>query len=154
MNNARQIMCEFLVTTDPNSTLLEAYRLMTTQQIRHLPVLDPEGKLVGILSERDLERAKKAEGHCPLDRTYSFKTTEKVKDYMSWPVKTVSETASIRFVVNEILKNRISSFVVKDSLGKIKGIVTTDDLLKYLLMIIDLEQIQYEKPVLSVLSAG
>ena len=48
-----QIMTKDLVTVGPGTSLREAAKLMAERWIRHLPVLD-EGKLVGILSQRDL----------------------------------------------------------------------------------------------------
>ena len=46
-------MVRDLITIGPGASLREAARVMTDKWIRHLPVLD-RGKLVGILSQRDL----------------------------------------------------------------------------------------------------
>ena len=48
-----QVMTKDLVTVGPGTSLRDAAKLMAERWIRHLPVLD-EGKLVGILSQRDL----------------------------------------------------------------------------------------------------
>src|SRR5438309_2515853 len=48
-----EVMARDLVTIDPGASLREAARVMTDKWIRHLPVLD-RGKLVGVLSQRDL----------------------------------------------------------------------------------------------------
>ena len=47
------VMIRDLVTIHPGASLREAARIMTDKWIRHLPVID-QGKLVGILSQRDL----------------------------------------------------------------------------------------------------
>jgi CBS domain-containing protein len=47
------VMVRDLVTIHPGASLREAARVMTDKWIRHLPVID-QGKLVGILSQRDL----------------------------------------------------------------------------------------------------
>jgi len=47
------VMVRDLVTIHPSASLREAARVMTDRWIRHLPVID-QGKLVGILSQRDL----------------------------------------------------------------------------------------------------
>ena len=48
-----EVMSKDLLTTDPGMSLREAASIMTEKWIRHLPVLDG-GKLVGIVSQRDL----------------------------------------------------------------------------------------------------
>ena len=47
------VMVRELVTIHPGASLREAARVMTDRWIRHLPVID-QGKLVGIISQRDL----------------------------------------------------------------------------------------------------
>jgi CBS domain-containing protein len=48
-----QVMTKDLITVGPGTSLREAARIMAEKWIRHLPVLD-NGKLVGVLSQRDL----------------------------------------------------------------------------------------------------
>ncbi len=48
-----EVMSKDLVTVGPGTSLREAAKLMAERWIRHLPVLDA-GKLVGVLSQRDL----------------------------------------------------------------------------------------------------
>jgi CBS domain-containing protein len=45
-----------LVTIDPQQDLDEALRLMARHQVRRLPVVEEDGKLVGILSQADVAR--------------------------------------------------------------------------------------------------
>jgi CBS domain-containing protein len=46
-----------LVTVDPQQSLEEAARLMAEHQVRRLPVVEEDGRLVGILSQKDLADA-------------------------------------------------------------------------------------------------
>jgi CBS domain-containing protein len=48
-----EVMSKDLVTVGPGTSLREAAKVMADRWIRHLPVLDG-GKLVGVLSQRDL----------------------------------------------------------------------------------------------------
>ena len=52
-----EVMTRDVVTIRDNATLAEAARLMLGLGIRHLPVIDAEGKVVGVLSLRDLAKA-------------------------------------------------------------------------------------------------
>jgi CBS domain-containing protein len=53
---ARQIMTKSVVTVTPETTILEAANIMLQRHVSALPVLDPAGKLVGIVSEGDFIR--------------------------------------------------------------------------------------------------
>ena len=46
-----------VVTIDPQQGLEEAARLMATNQIRRLPVVEEDGRLVGILAQADIAQA-------------------------------------------------------------------------------------------------
>jgi len=52
-----QIASRDLVTVDPDQTLDEALRLMAQHQVRRLPVVEEDGKLVGIVAQADIARA-------------------------------------------------------------------------------------------------
>lgn len=49
--------CE-IITAKPNDKISEALAIMTTKRFRHLPVVDEEGKMVGVVSIGDLVKAK------------------------------------------------------------------------------------------------
>ena len=46
-----------VVTIDPQQSLEEAARLMATNQVRRLPVVEEDGRLVGILAQADIAQA-------------------------------------------------------------------------------------------------
>jgi CBS domain-containing protein len=51
-----EIASQNLVTVDPHQDLDEALRLMAKHQVRRLPVVEEDGKLVGIVSQADVAR--------------------------------------------------------------------------------------------------
>ncbi len=51
---AEQLMTSPAVTTHPAASIPAAARLMNAHHVRRLPVVDPDGKLIGIVSRRDL----------------------------------------------------------------------------------------------------
>jgi CBS-domain-containing membrane protein len=51
---AAEAMTRAVTTSTPDATVAEAARLMHTASVRHLPILDGEGRLVGIVSRSDL----------------------------------------------------------------------------------------------------
>ncbi len=52
-----EIASKDVVTVDPQQSLDEAARLMAQHQIRRLPVCEEDGRLVGILAQRDIALA-------------------------------------------------------------------------------------------------
>jgi CBS domain-containing protein len=54
--SVREIASTDLVTVDPQQDLAEALRLMASNQIRRLPVVEEDGRLVGVLAQADVAR--------------------------------------------------------------------------------------------------
>lgn len=134
-------MTKSLVTTKDSDTLESAHRLMFINKIRHLPVRDKKGEIVGILSDRDLQRAMESK----ISDAFGFKLESvkfpenaKVFDYMSWPVKTFSKDTDVKLVLQNMLNEKVSAYLITDG-TEIEGIVTTDDFLHLLFKLLDNE---------------
>ena len=52
----REVASTKLVTIDPQQDLDEALRLMAKHQVRRLPVIEEDGKLVGVVAQADVAR--------------------------------------------------------------------------------------------------
>jgi len=115
------------MTTSPHSigveqTLSRAHATMQEHRIRHLPVLHG-GKLVGILTERDLRLVESLAGVDP--------TTVKVEDAMSTVVYAVAPDALLDEVVATMGEHKYGSAVVMQN-QKVVGIFTTVDVCRAL----------------------
>jgi CBS-domain-containing membrane protein len=110
-----------------------AYEEMKSHGIRHLPVVDHTGKLVGILSDRDVQRAINVKMINEVEQEMTFAPHDTVENFMSWPVQTVDEKTSITDLTRMMIELKVSAFVVNGPNQYVKGIITTEDLLKYLL---------------------
>ena len=55
-SSVRDVMTSRLVTVDPDQDLDEALRLMAEHQVRRLPVVEEDGKLVGIVAQADIAK--------------------------------------------------------------------------------------------------
>lgn len=60
------LMRKEVITVGEDTTLCEAARIMLTQRARRIPVLDKEGKVVGIVARCDILKALAAEAEVPL----------------------------------------------------------------------------------------
>lgn len=148
-NLAKEIMSRNLVTVNLSDSLRKAYQLMVEHKIRHLPVCDHTQDVIGIISDRDLQRAMEVSseredmsGVSFLDMQVEFNSEHEVKDFMSWPIESVSSDTPVESIVRLMLDKKCSAVLVRNSLSsssasKKFGIITTDDCLKLLLKLLD-----------------
>jgi acetoin utilization protein AcuB len=105
-------MTQTPVTIGREATVREALQIIEQRQLRHLPVIDADETLVGIVSEKDLLRARDD------DRIESIMTAE---------VVTVTEYTALEEAARIMADHRISSLpVMRDD--KLVGIITETDL--------------------------
>ena len=119
------------MTMSPHSIGLEqpldvAHRMMREHAIRHLPVLEG-GKLVGILSQRDLYLIETLE---PLDTR-----AVRVEEAMTQDIYVVGPQESLESVVSTMAERKLGCAVVMDGPGVV-GIFTTIDALRALAYLI------------------
>lgn len=136
---ARKIMTAKLFTIQEDESLMTAWKLMRDRRIRHLPVVAPTGGIIGILTDRDLQRAI----HTEFDQAGAVRFTvekfaigETVADYMSNPPRYVTADTPIVTVATQMLEQKISCLLITDN-DEVVGIVTTDDLLWELIRMLD-----------------
>lgn len=135
----KSAMSSDLITVKSEDSLTLAYLKMSQNRIRHLPVTDSSGRLVGIISDRDLLRAAKSNHPTKnnLDfESFSFDPRQRVIGYMSWPVKSVDKKTSLHTLAQRMINEKISSFVITEENVPV-GIITTEDLLNVLCDLMD-----------------
>jgi CBS domain-containing protein len=125
MTQTKEAMTKTVLTVRWNDSMEKAHELMEERRIRHLPVLDKEGLLVGVISDRDVSRAM-------IPKTNRFSPSCLVGDYMSWPALTVDENAKIADIAEGMIDEKISAFLVIRGTNEVVGIITSEDLLRLL----------------------
>jgi CBS domain-containing protein len=128
----RRYSSQNLITVNQNDSLLKAYKKMQEMKIRHLPVVDDEGTIVGILSDRDLSRATLRQGNVE-----SLDAGAQVKEWMSWPVEVASSESSLQAVAQRMMDQKISSLLIEGRQGQVVGIITTEDMLRALVNLLN-----------------
>jgi CBS domain-containing protein len=127
-----EIMTEGLITVDVEIPISQAYEMMRESGIRHLFVRGANSRVVGIVSDRDVQRAMlpKAGARWDTDFLFEFDPSHRVRDFMTSPVRCVREDCSVQEVALRLLDAKISALLVTGKDGKPRGVVTTDDFLK------------------------
>ena len=130
----KQSMSANPMTVRSKDDLTAAYIRMKREGYRHMPVVDDQGNLLGMISDRDFKRAmwpmNSVDAH-GLPEVPNFRQDSKVGEYMSWPVKALSEDTDLSMAVQTMIDQKISALVILRD-GEMTGIVTNEDLLKVL----------------------
>lgn len=124
-------------TVGQEQTLSAAQALMDKHHIRHLPVLHG-GKLVGLLSERDVGLIGALNDVNPDE--------VKVEEAMSPEPWTVRHDSAVTDVIREMTRHKYGSAVVVDAHGKLLGIFTTHDALQVLGEILEGQRLSQPPP--------
>jgi acetoin utilization protein AcuB len=126
-----EIMTRRLITVRPQDELIAAFRLMSEQAIHHLPVVDDNGLLVGIISDRDIIKFSSPFAGSSVQSERDKATMHiPVEKFMSRDVISIERTASIRSSVELVLQNGIHALPVVDNEHHVVGIVTVTNLLQ------------------------
>ncbi|MDN4012643.1 CBS domain-containing protein [Chryseobacterium gambrini] len=131
-----QIMTKDLITLNVSNTLYDAEKLFKNHKIRHIPVVEDK-KLLGVLSYSDLlkisyadvEEAEDVEADGVSAVVYDIFSISQV---MTKSPMIVEPNTTIKEVVEILSEQSFHSIPVVEN-GELKGIVTTTDILKYLL---------------------
>jgi len=99
----------------PNQTVKEAINYMREKEVSGLLVTDPDSKLVGILTRRDI--------------TFESESTKLVKDVMTSDVVTAKPGIGISEAKEILRKNRVEKLPLVDEKGHVKGLITSKDII-------------------------
>jgi acetoin utilization protein AcuB len=98
--------------------------------VRHVPIVDDEANLVGMLSDRDLGAFVAQVSSGALAERDARPSSISVGELMSADVFSVNADAPIQEVVDAMLEEKIGAVPVVDAEGKVAGIVSYVDLLR------------------------
>jgi CBS domain-containing protein len=139
---ASDIMTTPVVTVTPDTTVRDTAKRLLEHRISGVPVVDPAGKLVGIVSEGDLMRRPESGTERRPSwwlwlfadpdaqaRAFVKRHGARVADVMTRHVVTISGEASLEQVADTLEKHRIKRVPVMRN-GELVGIVSRADLLR------------------------
>jgi CBS domain-containing protein len=126
----RDLMSADVVTLGRNDRLAAAEDLMRLGRIRHLPVVDEEGGLAGIVSQRDLFHSGliRALGYGAHAQQRALATVA-IKEAMNTDVVTTTPDTPLREAARTMFERKIGCLVVVDR-GRIAGILAESDFVK------------------------
>ncbi len=121
-------MSKDIITINVNDPIVNAVNLLKDNKIRTLPVLK-EGKLVGIVTDRDLKRVAVPEDvNLDCEEVLYLNTRIKIGEIMTKEPITVSPDFSVDIVARLMLDEKISGLPVVDEQGDLVGVITQGDI--------------------------
>jgi acetoin utilization protein AcuB len=118
------------ITITDDTSMMKAIHLMKQNRFRRLPVLQ-EGRLVGIVSDRDLKEASPSKATTlDVHELYYLLAELQVKDIMTRDPVTVSPDDTVEHAAQIMLENTISGLPVVTDHGDVVGILTQSDVFR------------------------
>ena len=138
--DVKDVMSRNPISIDREAPVGTAIAIMADHKIRHLPVVDEQGTLVGIVTDRDLRSAALApalEGHLSTEARRRLRgigtalENLRVKDAMTWDPVTASPDLPLTQAAALMLEKRVGCLPVMEN-GTLVGILTERDALRAL----------------------
>ena len=114
-----------LWSVPPEATVFEAIQLMSEVEIGALPVISSDGKLIGMLSERDYARKVILQGR-------SSKETA-VSEIMTSPAITADPAHSVEYCMQVMTRDRVRHLPVVVNEDEVIGIISIGDLVNWII---------------------
>lgn len=128
-----RIMNTYLMTIPPDTSLQKAKEIIEEKRINHLLVVDKNGDLIGIVSDRDVKQASASPATALSVHELNYLLTQlTVEPIMAKKIMTISPGTTIERAALIMQKNRINALpVIEDE--KLVGIITSTDVMRVLL---------------------
>lgn len=134
------VMTQTIAAVGRRATFKEIVRLMQDWKVSALPVIEGEGRVVGVVSEADLLPKEEFRDSAPDRYTQLRRLSDLAKaggvraeDVMTSPALTVRPDATLAQAARTMARARVKRLPVVDAVGMLQGVVSRADLLKVFL---------------------
>lgn len=124
-NSITEFMAKNLIVFYPDTDIKQAIKVMVKNKISGAPVVDDQGTLIGVLSEKDCLKPI-------VDAYYNQRPggSGMVREYMSTTVKSLPSTKTLIDAAYEFVNSSFKRFPVVDHTGKLLGQISRSDALR------------------------
>ena len=129
-------MTKEVIAITPETSMMKASRLMKDKKVRRLPVVDEAGRVVGIISDRDIKEASPSKATTlDMHELYYLLSELKVKDIMTKTPVCAKENDSVEGVALVMMERGFGGMPVVAEDNKLVGIITESDIFRVLVTI-------------------
>lgn len=127
-------MTKDVIAVTPETSMLKADRLMKEHDVRRLPVVDPQKRVVGIVSDRDIKAASPSKATTlDMHELYYLLSELKIKDIMTADPVTVGPLDTVETAAMLMEEKGFGGLPVVDEESRLVGIITDHDVFKVLI---------------------
>jgi CBS domain-containing membrane protein len=126
----RDLMTERVFTLSPSDNLVALEDLMDSKHVRHVPIVDREGDLVGLVTHRDLSRSVLGRlEDVPMSVERDVLRTRRIREIMTTEPDTVEPDLALKEAAAILLENKIGCLPVVEGMHLV-GILTEADFVR------------------------
>ena len=126
----RDLMTEKVFTLQPGDNLVALEDLMDAHRVRHVPVVDRDGDLVGLVTQRDLARGVLGRlDDVPMSVERDVLRSRRIREIMTTEPETVEPETSLREAAQMLLEDKIGCLPVVEGMHLV-GILTEADFVR------------------------
>jgi acetoin utilization protein AcuB len=126
----KEYMSSHVVTANLRDGLRQTFYRMIERDVRHMPVLNTQEEVVGIISDRDLRRPDWVDAEENVAHYYLLDNATRVEQAMTPNPITVRPEDDIRVAVELFTNRRFGALPVVDDTGKAVGVLSAFDALR------------------------
>lgn len=132
----RDWMTKEVITVSPGVSMMKASRLMKDSNVHRLPVVDDDGVLVGIISDRDIKEASPSKATTlDMHELYYLLSEIKVKEIMTRHPVSMRGDDSMEHAALVMVEKHFGGIPIVDDNNKVVGIITDSDIFKVFIKI-------------------
>lgn len=137
----RDWMAKDVITVSPDTSMMKASKALKAHDISRVPVVDHSGRVVGIVSDRDIKEASPSKATTlDVHELYYLLAEIKVKDIMTVDPLVTSPTNTVENAAMMMIEKDFGGLPVVDDDGKLVGIITVSDIFNVLISITGVRQ--------------
>ncbi len=132
------------LTLTPDTPFLDALKLMRERKIRRIPIVNEQGKILGIVSERDLLHAEPSPATSLSVWEMNYLLWKlRLGDVMTTAVITVTPLTKLQDAASLMIKHKIGGLPVIDAEERVVGVITETDIFKAFVALLDTAQMVF-----------
>jgi acetoin utilization protein AcuB len=131
-----------VIAVGPEVTILDAQEKLRLHKVRHLPVINDQHILVGIVTDRDIRSAMPSVMLGGGEREQEVKqiASLRIMDIMTKDPVTISPTNTLEDALLMFQRTKVGAFPVVDQDGRLIGIISVRDILRAFINVLGIEE--------------
>jgi acetoin utilization protein AcuB len=125
----REWMTQDVITVKVDTSMMKASKMLKENNIRRLPVVDDQGKIIGIVTDRDIKEASPSKATTlDVHELYYLLSEIKIKDIMTKNPFCVNVNGTVEKAAVVMREKKVEGLPVVDDDDKVVGIITETDI--------------------------